>query len=137
MSNTDQDAIKFNIRRSSIPINFPPSRRVSLAAREEKYILPGTTESLNDDPKEILTPLDHLEMLLSDMNDFCEYGGEILNSLKETRKEYDWFKHLYNKNRELKNKIVQLKELNEELFDEVFKYIKETNIFIESKDIEY
>src|SRR3977135_2987265 len=85
--------------------------------------------------KEILTPLDHLEMLIKDMNDFCEYGGEILNSLKETRKEYDWFKHLYNKNKELKNKIVQLKELNEDLFDEVFKYINETGIFIDSNVI--
>ena len=105
------DVINFNInpRRSSIPYNF--FRRSSghnLSIAEEL-----NREKLNEsvvDHDELLTPLDHLEILLVDMNDFCEYGNEILNSLQETRKEYSWFKHLYNKNKELKNKIVQLKE---------------------------
>ena len=101
-----EDAINFNInpRRSSTPYNF--FRRSS---RETQSI----SEELKEpavDRDELLTPLDHLELLLVDMNDFCEYGNEILNSLQETRKEYSWFKHLYNKNKELKNKIVQLKE---------------------------
>src|ERR1700722_12600724 len=112
------------------------NRRISLPLNISKFMdtdLESATASASY--LNISSPLEHLELLLQDMNDFCECGAEILKALKETRKEFDWFKHVYNKNKELKNKIVELKELNEVLFDEVFKYINETGVFIESNVI--
>ena len=124
-----EDAIKFNTRRSSIPYNF--FRRSSQAHS-------SISEEHNHDELETkLTPVEHLEILLADMNDFCEYGAEILNSLKETRKlsANELFKHIYKQNKELKSKILQLQELNEALFNEVFNYINETNVYIDSNVI--
>ncbi len=60
-------------RRSSLPINLLLTGASNTSS---------TITELNDS---VLTPIDHLEFLLKDMNDFCEYGNEILTSLKQTR----------------------------------------------------
>ena len=119
-----ENDIKFNVRRSSIPYNFFRRSSKDHSSISEEHDLDELEPALDK-----LTPLDHLEILLKDMNDFCEYGAEILNSLKETRKL------VYTKNKELRQKILQLQELNEALFNEVFNYMNETNVHIDSNVI--
>ena len=75
MNDTDKnvkklhDAINFNIKRNSIPINFP-FRRISEASITEGQSTSGrtlNTHDLDELSEEILTPLDHLEILLKDI----------------------------------------------------------------------
>jgi len=90
MSTTDVDAIKFNIRRSSIPYNLfrRSSKDVHPLDEELSKLKKEQGDALENASEGELTPLEHFEVLLRDMNDFCEYGAEILDALKqETKKE--------------------------------------------------
>ena len=137
---TDEEISKitftnYNNRRQSLPVTFNRNHDTEQASRQGDIHHNVSNNSLDTIP---LGALDHLEILLKDMNDFCGYGSEILNVLKEeqtTTLDHEIFKYLYNKNKELKSKITQLKELNDKLFDEIFNYINETGIFIESNVI--
>ena len=107
-----------NNRRRSMPVNLVQPDITDL----------DTSSLLSISERKDLTEIEHFEMLITEMKDLSNYAEEILKSIKE--------KHQTNNNYiNLVNKINLLKVENSKLFEEVFKYINDCHILIDSEII--
>src|SRR5579863_9527292 len=107
----------FNLRRRSMPVNLIQPEITDL----------DTSSLLNISEGKDLTEIEHFEMLITEMKDLCNYADEILKAIKE--------KYQTNNYINLVNKINLLKVENTKLFEEVFKYINNCHILIDSDTI--
>ena len=91
-------------RRNSMPVNFSSARESDVAL---------SAASLSD--------VEHLEILIHDMRDICEYGEEILKSFNNTREKFI----------KLNQRVLELQEENSRLFEEIFKCVNDIHQYLD------
>ena len=114
------------MRRRSMPVNLIQPEITDM----------DTSSLLSICERKDLTEIEHFEMLITEMKDLSNYAEEILKAIKEkhqTNNTNEFLSSVAANYINLVNKINFLKVENTKLFEEVFKYINDCHILIDSE----